>query len=178
MKMRCVVTFKDDGSLKARLVVQGFTDQRLSSPTASRRSRQIFLTLAASLGFQTHKGDVKCAFLQRDLDEQRVDDDVNFKIESEQPVSAQITLTYDKHTGTRSGFEISFTEYVNEISIITLPSHRRRDKKSKIAPLEHSQLRALDGQLLWLGLQMFATVAGASVTVDGTNTTSHGGHDL
>ena len=52
------------GSLKARLVVQGCTDQRLgkiptSSPTASRRSRQIFLTLAASLGFQTHKGDVK-----------------------------------------------------------------------------------------------------------------------
>ena len=59
MKMRCVV---------------GFTDQKLgkiptSSPTASRRSRQIFLTLAASVGFQTHKGDVKCAFLQGDLDE-------------------------------------------------------------------------------------------------------------
>ena len=90
MKMRWVVTFKDDGSLKARLVVQGFTDQRLgkiptSSPTASRRSRQIFLTLAASLGFQTHKGDVKCAFLQGDLDEQRADDDDDedkFKIES------------------------------------------------------------------------------------------------
>ena len=95
VKMRSVVTFKEDGSLKARLVVQGFTDQRLgkiptSSPTASRRSRQIFLTLTASLGFQTHKGDVKCAFLQGDLDEQRVDDDGdddNFKIESVQPVS-------------------------------------------------------------------------------------------
>ena len=90
MKMRSVVTFEDDGSLKARLVVQGFTDQRLgkipnSSPYASRRSCQIFLTLAASLGFQTLKGDVKCAFLQRDLDVQRVDDDDdddNFKIES------------------------------------------------------------------------------------------------
>ena len=87
MKICWVVTFKDDGSLKARLVVQGLTDQRVgkiptSSPTASRRSRQIFLTLAASLGFQTHKGDVKCAFLQGDLDEQRVDDngdDDNFK---------------------------------------------------------------------------------------------------
>ena len=94
MKMRWVVTFKDDGSLKARLVVQGFTDQRLgkiptSSPTASRRSRQIFLTLAASLGFQTHKGDVKCAFLQGDLDEQHVDDndDDDCKNESAQPVS-------------------------------------------------------------------------------------------
>ena len=95
MKMRWVATFKDDGSLKARLVVQGFTDQRLgkiptSSPTASPQSRQIFLTLAASLGFQTHKGDVKRAFLQGDMDEQRVDDDDdddNFKIESAQPVS-------------------------------------------------------------------------------------------
>ena len=89
------MTFKDDGPLKARLVVQGFTDQRLgqiptSSPTTSRRSRQIFLTHAASLGFQTHKGDVKCAFLQGDLDEQRVDDDDNFKIESAQPVSGTL----------------------------------------------------------------------------------------
>ena len=64
MKMRWVVTFKDDGSLQARLV-QGFTDQRLgkipaSSPTASRRSRQIFLTLAVSLGFQTQKRRELC----------------------------------------------------------------------------------------------------------------------
>ena len=95
MKMPWVVTFKDDGSLKVRLVVQGFTDKRLgniptSSPTASRRSRQIFLTVAASLGFQTHKGDVKCALLQGNVDEQRVDgddDDDNFKIEPAQPVS-------------------------------------------------------------------------------------------
>ena len=41
-----------------------------------------------------------------------------------------------------SGFEISFAEYVKEFSIITLPSHRRRDKKSKITPLELSQFRA------------------------------------
>ena len=88
------MTFKDDGSLKVRLVVQGFTDQRVgkistSSPTASLRSRPIFLTLAASLGFQTHTGDVKCAFIQGDLDEQHADDDDddNFKIESAQPVS-------------------------------------------------------------------------------------------
>ena len=90
MKMRWVVTFMDDRSLKARLVVQGFTDQRLGKiPTASSRSRQIFLTLAASLGFQTHKGDVKCAFLQGDSDEQHADDndDDACKIESAQPVS-------------------------------------------------------------------------------------------
>ena len=61
--------------------------------------------------------------------------------------------TMNKHTGTWGCFEISFTEYVKEIPIITLPSHRRRDKKSKITPLELSQLRALNSQLLWLGMQ-------------------------
>ena len=73
--------------------MHGFTNQRLgkiptSSPTASRRSRQIVMTLAASLGFQTHKRDVKCACLQSDLDEQNLDDnDDDFKIESAQSVS-------------------------------------------------------------------------------------------
>ena len=99
MKMRWVVTFKDDGSLKARLVVQGFTDQRLgkiptSSPTASRRSRQIFLTRAASLVFfQTHKRDVKCAFLHLDEQQADDDDDDNFKIESAQPVFRHVLRT-------------------------------------------------------------------------------------
>ena len=56
MKMRWVVTFKDDDQLKARLVVQEFADRRIgkiprSSPTASRRPRQGFLTRAVSLGF-------------------------------------------------------------------------------------------------------------------------------
>ena len=36
MKLRWVVTFKDDGSLKSQLVVKGFTDQRLGKiPTSS-----------------------------------------------------------------------------------------------------------------------------------------------
>ena len=53
---------------------------------------------------------------------------------------AQMTQAYNKHTGTRCGFEISCTEYVKEISIIT--------------------------------------IAGTSVAVDGTNTSSDSGHDL
>lgn len=78
MKMRWVVKTKADASLKARLVVHGFTDTRLgeiqtSSPTASRRVRQVFLTTTASLAFQCHKGDVKCAFLQGDLEEEDED---------------------------------------------------------------------------------------------------------
>ena len=220
-------------------MVQGFTDQWLgkiptSSPTASRRSRQMFLTLAASLGSQTHKGDVKCAFLQGDLDEQHADDDDgdNFKIEyvlrtsprvvskvavgassvcsgfegvyglvnaprswyhrvatdlrnmrgeesltepclwtfcDENGVIHALSLVYvddfmlacsvspfGKHVSEsinhtyewEGGFEISFTEYAKEISIITLPSHRRRDRQSQITPLDLSRLRALNGQLV------------------------------
>ena len=51
---------------------------------------------------------------------------------------AQITQAYNKHTG-------------NWVDLRS--SHRRRDKKSKITPTELSQLRALNGQLLWLGMQ-------------------------
>ena len=66
---------------------------------------------------------------------------------------ARITQAYHKHTITLGGFEISFTEYTKEISLIASPSHRRRDRKSQITPLELSQLQALNGQLLWLGMQ-------------------------
>ena len=73
MRMRWVITRKDDGSLKARLVLQGFTDPRLghiatASPTASRRARQLFLTMSASLGYMVAKCDVKTAFLQGEGD--------------------------------------------------------------------------------------------------------------
>ena len=65
----------------------------------------------------------------------------------------QNTQAYDKHTRTWSGFEISFTDDPKEISVITLTSHRRRDRKYKVTPLELSQIRALNGQLLWLGMK-------------------------
>ena len=75
MKMRWVITRKEAGDLKARLVVLGFTDPGLgriktASPTCSRRARQAFLGVAASMGFQVFKGDVKAAFLQGDLGEE------------------------------------------------------------------------------------------------------------
>ena len=95
-----------------------------------------------------------------------------------QQCGARITQAYDKHSRTCGGFEISFTEYVKEISMITLPSHRRRDRKSKITPPELSQLQALYGQLLWFGTPMFATVVGTCVSVDGRNTASHRGHNF
>ena len=66
---------------------------------------------------------------------------------------ARTTQAYDKHTKTWSGFEISFTEYVKEISLNSLPSHRRRDRKSPITPPELSLLRASSSQSLGLGMQ-------------------------
>ena len=69
MRMRWVITRKSDDSLKARLVIQGFTDPQLgakptASPTVSRRGRQLFLPVAGSLGMKVFKGDAKTAFLQ------------------------------------------------------------------------------------------------------------------
>ena len=57
MIMRWVVTFKDDVSLRRHgwlcrvLRTKDLARSKRPAPTASRRSRQIFLTLAASLGF-------------------------------------------------------------------------------------------------------------------------------
>ena len=69
MRMRWVITRKPDDSLKARLVIQGFTGPQLGakptvSPTVSRRGRQLFLTVAGSLRMKVFKGDAKTAFLQ------------------------------------------------------------------------------------------------------------------
>ena len=60
--------------MKARLVVQGFTDPDLTSlksasPTASRRARQCFFSVAASMGYHVWKADVTAAFLTGEASE-------------------------------------------------------------------------------------------------------------
>ena len=77
MRMRWVITRKPDNSLKARLVVQGFTDPQLgakptASPTVSRRGRQLFLTVAGSLRTRVFKGDEKTSFLQGSMGDQEL----------------------------------------------------------------------------------------------------------
>ena len=77
MRMRWVIIRKSDDSLKARLVIQGFTDPQLgakptASPTVSRRGRQLFLTVAGSLGMKVFKGDAKTAFLQGSVVDQEL----------------------------------------------------------------------------------------------------------
>ena len=54
-----------------------------------------------------------------------------------------------------NGCEISFAEYVKEISPIILPSRRRRDRNFELSPL-----LALNGQLLWLGMQCLSLLMG------------------
>ena len=92
--------------------------------------------------------------------------------------AAQIIQAYNKYTRTWGGFEITFTEYVEEISIITLPSHRRRDKKSKNHTTWAFSTSSLEWSVSFVGNAMFATIAGTSVAVDGTNTSTYSGHDL
>ena len=77
----------------------------------------------------------------------------NLGVTSVHTVRARITQAYDKHTRTWGGCEISFTEYAKEMSLINLPSHRRRNRNAQITSLQLFQLRALNGQLLWLGMQ-------------------------
>ena len=69
MRMRWVLTYKDTGAAKARLVLIGFEDPDLdrlvsSSPTMCRRTRQLVLQAAVQQGWKPLKGDIKSAFLQ------------------------------------------------------------------------------------------------------------------
>ena len=73
IRMRWILTWKslpNGGSkAKARAVLLGYMDSHYeqratASPTTTRQTRQIQLTIAASKGFTTHKGDVTGAFLQ------------------------------------------------------------------------------------------------------------------
>ena len=89
MRMRWVCTWKPEkneqgeftgkNKAKARLVILGFQDPELgsptqdtASPTPSRTSRQVFLTVCAQLRFKVESGDVSTAFLQgRNLDAEK-----------------------------------------------------------------------------------------------------------
>ena len=69
VRMRWVLTYKDTGAAKARIVLIGFEDPDLgelvsSSPTMCRRTRQLILQYAAQRGWKCLKADVKSAFLQ------------------------------------------------------------------------------------------------------------------
>ena len=84
---------------------------------------------------------------------------------------ARITQNYDKHTKTWCGFEI----YVHKVR--EKKSHSTTCHDMDVERENLSQLRALIGQLLWCAYAECATILGACVTVDGTSTGSHGGHD-
>jgi hypothetical protein len=67
LSSRWVVTLKDGGLYKARLVVRGFEEDvypQSDSPTASRDSFKTFLAIAANEQFCIQNMDVKSAFLQ------------------------------------------------------------------------------------------------------------------
>ncbi len=74
LKMRWVLTWKfdkenNDKKAKARAVILGYQDPKYelratASPTMTRTTRQLFLTICAAYDFTTEKGDVSGAFLQ------------------------------------------------------------------------------------------------------------------
>ncbi|CAK0877495.1 unnamed protein product, partial [Prorocentrum cordatum] len=69
IRCRWVLTRKSDGTAKARLVLLGYQTKDIgqeptASPTASRRARNLLLTVAAANSWTIVKGDVISAFLQ------------------------------------------------------------------------------------------------------------------
>ena len=66
---RYILTRKEDGTLKARFVVKGFQEKAKSqsdSPTASRESLKLYLSIVANEEWELISYDVRSAFLQSD----------------------------------------------------------------------------------------------------------------
>ena len=89
--------------------------------------------------------------------------------------SPMLATNTPKHGG---GFEISFTEYLKEISLISFPSHRRRDRKSPNHTTWAVSTSSLEWPFTLVGYAVLATLAGAPVTEDATNAAGRGGHDF
>ena len=75
VQMRWVLTWKDSGAAKGRIVLIGYQDPDLhklqsSAPTMSRRTRQVCLQYSSVKCWRTLKADVKAAFLQGDASEE------------------------------------------------------------------------------------------------------------
>lgn len=74
VNMRWVLTWKESGSAKGRIVLIGFQDPDLASmqssaPTMNRRTRQTCLQYTSTKLWKVLKADVKAAFLQGDATE-------------------------------------------------------------------------------------------------------------
>ena len=74
---RWVLTKKDDGTMKARLVARGFEDEELSpqdkqSPTCSKEAIRCVLAFAISANWPLKSLDIKAAFLQGEVSSRNV----------------------------------------------------------------------------------------------------------
>ena len=74
VRMRWVLTYKDSGQPKGRIVLIGYEDPDLANiqsaaPTMSRRTRQLALQFASIRKWRLLKADVKAAFLQGEAKE-------------------------------------------------------------------------------------------------------------
>ena len=75
VQMRWVLTYKESGAAKGRIVLIGFQDPDLeqiqsSAPTMVKRTRQLVLQYSSIRRWRLMKGDVKSAFLQGEAVEQ------------------------------------------------------------------------------------------------------------
>ncbi|CAK9112618.1 unnamed protein product, partial [Durusdinium trenchii] len=72
VRMRWVLTYKDTGAAKGRIVLIGYEDPDLediqsAAPTMTRRTRQLALQYSSVRAWRVLKGDVKSAFLQGEI---------------------------------------------------------------------------------------------------------------
>ena len=132
MRMRWVLSYKDTGAPKARIVIVGYEDPDLeslvsSSPTMTRRTRQLVFQQAALRSWRTLKADVKSAFLQTS------------PTQLSRSVFAQPVPELARAMGLKEGQAIQLAKAA--YGLINAPAEWHRDISRTLVSLGFTQLR-------------------------------------
>ncbi|CAK0860929.1 unnamed protein product, partial [Prorocentrum cordatum] len=139
MKMRWVITRKETGDLKARLVVLGFTDPGLAVAHVDDFMIAIdqHSDFAVDALQQLHQAYEWGSWETQDFVQ----------------CGTRIRQEYDGRTKSWGRIHLTMIDYAQELMEIDIPAHRRRDPEQPVTSSEATRLRAAFGQLMWLATQ-------------------------
>ncbi|CAK0814932.1 unnamed protein product, partial [Prorocentrum cordatum] len=139
MKMRWVITRKETGDRKARLVVLGFTDPGLAVAHVDDFMIAIdqHSDFAVDALQQLHQAYEWGSWETQDFVQ----------------CGTRIRQEYDGRTKSWGRIHLTMIDYAQELIEIDIPAHRRRDPEQPATPSEATRLRAAFGQLVWLATQ-------------------------
>ncbi|CAK0852323.1 unnamed protein product [Prorocentrum cordatum] len=163
MKMRWVITKKETGDLKARLVVLGCTDPSLG--------RLVGIAVAHVGDFMIAINNASHAAIDALQELHGAYEWGSWETQDFVQCGTRIRQEYDGRTKSRGRIHLNMVDYAQELKEIDIPTQRRKNPEAGVTPGEASHLRAVLGQLMWLSTQCVPLIsAELSLLLAHTNT--------